>query len=163
MKFTLSPSIIIAIFLMFICRFRFSVTCMAFEETGLHLEVPERAGGAGVCSFSQFIPETCIIPCVYSLVFFLILCYYLTSWYSPWRWWALSFFSLICLIWPSFIYTYFCYYLYAYHYISICEKHDFELKIWVFVWTWIITQHAVFHHYHALSNLHSSKCSSSIP
>lgn len=128
------------------------------------LEVPERAGGAGVLFF--FTIHTWDL--YHSLCLFSLLFFYLTRWYSPWRWWALSFSSFICLIWPCYIHTYFCYYLYAYYYISIREKHGFVLKmIWIpgacHFWMSSIRLCAVFYHHHAWSDLHSSKCSLSIP
>lgn len=91
------------------------------------LEVPERAGGAGVWFF--FTIHTWDL--YHSLCLFSLLFFYLTRWYSPWRWWALSFF-LIYMFDLTMLYTYFCYYLYAYYYISIREKYDFVLKmIWI--------------------------------
>lgn len=88
------------------------------------LEVPERAGGAGVWFF--FTIHTWDL--YHSLCLFSLLFFYLTRWYSPWRWWALSFSSLICLIWPCYIHIYFCHYSYAYYYISIREKYCFVLR-----------------------------------
>lgn len=127
------------------------------------LEVPERAGGAGVLFFFH----NSYSRLVSFPVFILFFSFYLTRWYSPWRWWALSFSSFICLIWPCYIHTYFCYYLYAYYYISVREKYGFVLKIiWIpgacHFWLWSIRALCCLLS-SCWSDLHSSKFSSSIP
>lgn len=83
------------------------------------LEVPERAGGAGVYSFTVYTWALYHSLCLFSWLFF-----YLTRWYSPWRWSALSF-SWVISFELTMLYTYIFLLLFIYR----LHIHSWETRL----------------------------------